>query len=248
MLDQDATASTSKTTSDTASACGSRDKQQDDAIASISCAQERSDQGWVTRFLKGDHDLLWPSGPIASASPTLLTGLTTDSSDQSAHDPEREKKGLFRFASGSLAALRFARFLGFWRSGRGAEVAKTLRFCGFSRLVAFLGRLVFLVKKMASENVRKKSVSKNGAKLIFSNHVSDHFWCTVSGGGFSCGAESVFGPLSDLEVFERGKPALPCGVVSFLGEQSRRAAKFFGLGGFRCMISPNFAENMAGTS
>ena len=76
-----ATSSTRKTTSDTADACVSIDKHQDDVAASESCAQERSDQGWVTRFLKRDHDLLWPSEPISSASPTLLTGLTTDSTD-----------------------------------------------------------------------------------------------------------------------------------------------------------------------
>ena len=64
MLTQDATASLEKSTSE-------HDDEPD----------EESGQDWITRFLKGGHDFLWPGGLGSSACPTLLTGLKTDASD-----------------------------------------------------------------------------------------------------------------------------------------------------------------------
>ena len=46
---------------------------------------------------------------------------------------------------------------------------------------------------------KKYALKKNGAQLIFSSHILDHFWRTVSGGGFSCSAERAFGPLQRVE-------------------------------------------------
>ena len=109
--------------------------------------------------------------------------------------PKTGENGVFRFASGSLAALRFARFSGFWRSGRRTKIAKTLRFCGFRVWWRFLGRPVFVNKTGVRKSAKKVCVPKNGAQLIFWRPISDHFWRTVSEGGFSCGAERVFRPL-----------------------------------------------------
>ena len=143
---------------------------------------------------------------------------------------------------------------------------------------------------MASENVRKNCIEKKNTKLMFSNHVSDHFWRTVSGVGFPA-VRSAFldphnawkTPLSDLlERYENRRfavlgcvlPAVLCvlrpifplslrfrevllGNVAMRGRVrprrpptpwKLRKETFFGLRGFRCMISPNFAEKMAITS
>ena len=64
---QDATASLGKTTSE-------HDDDEDEA-------DKVARHDWATRFLTGDHDLLWPSGPVSSTCPTLLTGLKMDTSD-----------------------------------------------------------------------------------------------------------------------------------------------------------------------
>ena len=60
----------------------------------------------------------------------------------------------------SSSFARFYGFFGFWRSGRGAKIAKTLRFCGFRVWWRFLGRPVFVKKKRVSEKVRKKFASQ----------------------------------------------------------------------------------------
>ena len=110
--------------------------------------------------------------------------------------PKTGKNGVFRFASGSLAALRFARFFGFWRSGRRAKIAKTLRFCGFRAWWRFWAAPFFAKKKGCPIKCEKNlDQKKNGAQLMFWSPIPDQFWRTVSEGGFSCGAERVFGPL-----------------------------------------------------
>ena len=38
-------------------------------------SSKESSQDWITRFLKGGHDLPWPTGLASSMCPTLLTGL-----------------------------------------------------------------------------------------------------------------------------------------------------------------------------
>ena len=74
---------------------------------------------------------------------------------------------------------------------------------------------LFFYKKLLFENLQKKiNVEKNGAKLMFSSHVSDHFWCTVSGGAPT--ENATFGPLgavpkSLLCRFGVGPPpSVPC--------------------------------------
>ena len=70
----------------TASHEGSTSKQADES-------SKESSQDWITRFLKGGHDLLWPTGLASSACPTLLTGLKTDNSDHLIDNlMERERK------------------------------------------------------------------------------------------------------------------------------------------------------------
>ena len=67
---------------------------------------------------------------------------------------ENGKNGVFRFASGSLAALRFARFFWFWRSGRGAKIAKTLRFCGFRVCWRFWAAPLFVQKPEVQKSAK----------------------------------------------------------------------------------------------
>ena len=55
------------------------------------------DYSWVAHFLKGEHDVLWPSEPITSASPSLLTGLTMDVSEHLI-DNLMEREGKFESA------------------------------------------------------------------------------------------------------------------------------------------------------
>ena len=63
---QVATALTGMTPPDAVDPCQSVEKQQDSTVTSESCVQKGSDHSWVIRFLKGDHDLLWPSEPVSS--------------------------------------------------------------------------------------------------------------------------------------------------------------------------------------
>ena len=39
--------------------------------------EEKTDYNWITQpsGFKGTHDILWPSTPVASTSPSLITGL-----------------------------------------------------------------------------------------------------------------------------------------------------------------------------
>ena len=69
------TSSTVAPTQDATASSGRTTEYDDDGAA------EGSNQDWITRFLKGDHDLLWTSEPVLSACPTLLTGSTMDTSD-----------------------------------------------------------------------------------------------------------------------------------------------------------------------
>ena len=57
----------------------STDRQWTRAGAGASSKPERSDYNWVAQFLKGTHDILWPSEPVTSASPSLI-GLTLGTS------------------------------------------------------------------------------------------------------------------------------------------------------------------------
>ena len=109
-----------------------------------------------------------------------------------------EKNGenyVFRFASGSLAALRFARFFRVFVVRSRSENRENASFLRVSRLGPVLGRFVFGQKSGCPKKCEKCLRQKNGAQLMFWSPISDHFWCTVSEGGFSCGAERVFGPL-----------------------------------------------------
>ena len=120
----------------------------------------------------------------------------------------------------------------------------------------------------------KICIEQKRTKLLFSSHVSDHFWRTVSGGGPYNAENATFGPKPPLFRFGGVLPAVPCvlrrkfplslrfrevllGNVATRGRirppatNSLETAKrnVFGLGwGFRCKISPNFAGKMAGTS
>ena len=58
----------------TASLEGSASKRENESTRD-------STQGWITRFLKGEHDLLWPTGLAPSTGPTLLTGVKMGDSD-----------------------------------------------------------------------------------------------------------------------------------------------------------------------
>ena len=53
----------------------SADKHRTRAFASTTNTHGRPDYSWVAQLLKGTHDILWPSEPVTSASPSLLTGL-----------------------------------------------------------------------------------------------------------------------------------------------------------------------------
>ena len=57
------------------------EKHRTGAVASTTNTQGRPDYNWVAQFLKKTHDNLWPSEPVTSASPSLLTGLTLGTSD-----------------------------------------------------------------------------------------------------------------------------------------------------------------------
>ena len=74
-LNSKPTSSTAVLTQDTTASPEESTSEHDDE------SDEESGQDWVTRFLKGGRDLLWPNGLVSSACPTLLTGLKTDTSD-----------------------------------------------------------------------------------------------------------------------------------------------------------------------
>ena len=199
--------------------------------------------------------------------------------------------------SSSFCAV-FQPFLGFWQSGRGAEIARTLRFCGFRVWWRFWALFFFFFSKKWPPKMREKiCVEKNGAKLVFVEKrckisvsepcfgpfLAHRFWGWVF---LRCGARfwapttrgkcrfeirtswsgTKTGPFSFLGRspcgavrFAADISALPA-VCEFFGGNGRdawqnltssatnpwklRKEAFFGLGGFRCMISPNFAEKM----
>ena len=76
---------------------------------------------------------------------------------------ENGRKRRFRFASGSLAALRFARFFWFCRRSR-SENRDNASFLRVSRLLAFLGRPFFCQTKSP-----KKCEKKFGSKKTVRN-------------------------------------------------------------------------------
>ena len=75
---QGATAPGGTSTSNITDASQTADKHQTRTFSSASHAQGRPDYSWVAQFLKETHDILWPSEPVTSASPSLLTGLTLE--------------------------------------------------------------------------------------------------------------------------------------------------------------------------
>ena len=77
--------------------------------------------------------------------------------------------------------------------GAGSKIAKRFVSAGFAS--GGVWALPSLVDKKWPPKVCKTFLrQKNGAKCSL-RHVLDHFWRTVFGGSFSCGAERVFGPL-----------------------------------------------------
>ena len=70
------TSSTAAPVQDATASLEETDSEHDD-----DGSDEASGQDWITRFQKGDHDLLWPHEPVSSTCPTLLTGLKMDTSD-----------------------------------------------------------------------------------------------------------------------------------------------------------------------
>ena len=81
--DQGATApDSSKPTSPAAAPSqGATASHEESTSKHADASSKESSQDWITRFLKGGHDLLWPTGLASSACPTLLTGLKMDNSD-----------------------------------------------------------------------------------------------------------------------------------------------------------------------
>ena len=59
----------------------SADKNRTRASASTTVVQGKADYTWAAQFLKGTHDILWPSEPVTSASPSLITGLALGASE-----------------------------------------------------------------------------------------------------------------------------------------------------------------------
>ena len=127
---------------------------------------------------------------------------------RAAHDPKREKMVIFDSLRAPSQLFVFCFFLGFWRSGRGAEIAKTLRFCGFRSWSRFWAAL-FFVKKTGLRKCGKKFASKKKRCAIyvfepyFGPFLAHRFWGWVF---LRCGARlnsynARKMPLSDL--FER---------------------------------------------
>ena len=107
---------------------------------------------------------------------------------------EAKKTSFFDPFGASSQLFNFSGFLGFGDLAAERKLRKRFISAGFAS-GGVLGCLVFY-QKLAFKKLRKTfSVEKNGAKLSSSSHVSDHGWRTVSGGGFSCGAERVVGSL-----------------------------------------------------
>ena len=112
------------------------------------------------------------------------------------HDQNRDKRSFFLFFDLGLliSSSHLAVFWGWaiWSRGRELRNASFLR---VSRLVAFLGRLIWCPKNWPSKVCEKASRQKNGA--IFLCHVLDHFWVhRFSGWVFlRCGAR-FWAPLT----------------------------------------------------
>ena len=125
------------------------------------------------------------------------------------HFPKPEKIAFFDSLR-APAALRFAFFLGF--RGPVAERKSRKRFvsAGFASGAVF-GPPCFCQKNGCPKKCEKVCVPKNGAQLMFWSPISDHFWRTVSEGGFPAVRSAFLGPcnarkmpLSDLS---------PCGLA-----------------------------------
>ena len=112
-----------------------------------------------------------------------------------AHDPKREKMASFDSLRAPLQLFVLRVFGGFGGPVAERKLRKRFVSAGFASGGVF-GQTCFLSKKTGLRKCAKRvSGPKKGAQLVFLSHISDHFWRTVSGGGFSCGAERVFGPL-----------------------------------------------------
>ena len=107
---------------------------------------------------------------------------------------KRDKTSFFDRFGAPSQLFKLSGFLSFGDLAAERKLRKRFVSTGFASGGVFGAPLLF-AKKWPSKICEKVCVEKDGAKFIFLSHVSDHFWRTVSGGGFSCGAERVFGPL-----------------------------------------------------
>ena len=81
--------------------------------------------------------------------------------------------------------------------GAGWKIAKRFVSAGFAS--GGVWALPSLVDKKWPPKVSEKFLRQKTVQTFFLSHVLDHFWRTGFRGGFSCGAERVFGPLKRAE-------------------------------------------------